>query len=361
MSQGDCGLLLLSTLTACYTHHCRLRQLQSVTCVGYMIRATWLQQCQIGRDARLFALIIMVISYQELGNTLGPLYTSAWVTQSRTISKLDTVRMHYVCTASQRMSGHQCWLRDRELRPTCWLTAVRARATTGPIPHRPEPPGLTRQLPAHTTWAHTTPSRRAQSRPRKGTRFLRRATSRAASEPRVGRAQRRAAGRRLLRRCAGQTAEHLYVRHVCACVAEAAEVSAEFERGGGAQLQKGEGLVAAVGRRGWGVPSSIPDANTAPREGAAHTHAAGDHGSPEKAEHEPDALVNWVPERRRLLELDCHRASAPSEALQHDHTQPGGALVDGTCAQGIPQQESVAIKSSAGLPPSRAKQHLRGV
>jgi len=103
-------------------------------------------------------------------------------------------------------------------------------------------------------------------------------------------------------------------------VAEAAEVSAEFERGGGAQLQKGEGLVAAVGRRGWGVPSSIPDANTAPREGAAHTHAAGDHGSPEKAEHEPDARVDGLRNGRLLLELNCHRASASGEALRHDQT-----------------------------------------
>ena len=100
-------------------------------------------------------------------------------------------------------------------------------------------------------------------------------------------------------------------------MAEAAEVSAEFERGGGAQLQKGEGLVAAVGRRGWDVPSSIPDAKTV---GAQHTHAAGDHGSPEKAEHEPDARVDGLRNGRLLLELNCHRASASGEALRHDQT-----------------------------------------
>ena len=59
-------------------------------------------------------------------------------------------------------------------------------------------------------------------------------------------------------------------------VARSAEVSAEFERDGGAQLQKAEDLVAAVGRHGWGVPSSTPNANTGPHEGAAHTHTARD-------------------------------------------------------------------------------------
>ena len=58
------------------------------------------------------------------------------------------------------------------------------------------------------------------------------------------------------------------------CVVCACGRSAEFERDGGAQLQNAEEIVAVVGRRGWGVPSSSPDANTAPREGAAHTHAA---------------------------------------------------------------------------------------
>ena len=38
-----------------------------------------------------------------------------------------------------------------------------------------------------------------------------------------------------------------------------------------------------------------------------------------------------------------------------------GAPAGGTCAQGILQHKSVAIKSSEGLPLSRAKQHSRGV
>ena len=79
------------------------------------------------------------------------------------------------------------------------------------------------------------------------------------------------------------------------CVCVCGRRSTEFERGGGAQLQKAEDLVAAVGRRGCGVPSSIPNANTAPSEGAAHTHSAGDIAISQLAEtteHEPDTRVD---------------------------------------------------------------------